>query len=300
MQYPDSRGTTFVLSTLRCPQIHGEPDGCHYRVAWSINPHMKVGAADFGRATRQAAALRAALTKEGAALVEVPFVHGAYDSVFTKDAALLVRRGGRRRALLARQRFEVRALERDARASVLADLGFEVSDVASAVWEGGDVVIGDECALLGFGPRSDRAAADWLARELDMPVLSLELVDPRLFHLDMAMSRLPGGKLLVCEEALAPASMRVLRAELRRHDIVPVAMADALAFGLNLVPVGDAVVVGARVPGVEQTLRTLGLRPVIVPLGEFHLAGGSAACLVARVHDELADAMPSATHSAVA
>jgi N-dimethylarginine dimethylaminohydrolase len=261
---------------------------------------MRVGAVDFTRALRQAAALRSALAAEGASIVEVPFVHGAYDSVFTKDVALLVQRGGRRRALLARQRHEVRARERDARARALADLGFEPTEGAPAVWEGGDVVLGDDWALLGFGPRSDWSAADWLSRELDMPVVSLELVDPRLFHLDMAACLLPSGKLLVCEEALAPPSVRLLRTELRDIEIVPVAMADALAFGLNLVPIGDAVLAGASVPRVERTLRALELRPIHVPLGEFHAAGGSAACLVARVHDELSVAMPTATHSAVA
>jgi N-dimethylarginine dimethylaminohydrolase len=291
---------TFVLSALRCARPHGERDGCEYRVAWSINPHMRIGAVDFGRATRQAAALRGVLAREGASIVEVPFVHGAYDSVFTKDVALLVQQGRRRRALLARQRHEVRARERDARSRALADLGFEPTGGAPAVWEGGDVVLGDGWALLGFGPRSERAAGDWLARELDVPVLSLELVDPRLFHLDMAACLLPSGRLLVCEEALAPAALRLLRAELRSHEIVPVTMDDALAFGLNLVPIGDAVVAGATVPRVEQTLREGGLRPIAVPLGEFHAAGGSAACLVARVHDELSVSMPSAAQSAVA
>jgi N-dimethylarginine dimethylaminohydrolase len=261
---------------------------------------MRIGAVDFARASRQAAALHGALAREGASIVQVPFVHGAFDSVFTKDVALLVQRGHRRRALLARQRHEVRARERDARSRALADLGFEPTGGAPAVWEGGDVVLGDDWALLGFGPRSDWAAADWLARELDVPVLSLELVDPRLFHLDMAACLLPSGRLLVCEQALAPASLRLLRAELRSHEIVPVAMADALAFGLNLVPIGDAVVAGASVPRVEQTLRDCGLRPIHVPLDEFHAAGGSAACLVARVHEELSVAIPRAAQSAVA
>jgi N-dimethylarginine dimethylaminohydrolase len=291
---------TFVVSKVACAERHGDGRECSYQVAWSINPHMRIGSVDFARAELQASGLRAALSREGARVLDVPFVHGAYDSVFTKDAALLFTRRGRLCALLAKQRFEVRRREREARAKALGELGFHVSDADGAVWEGGDVVILPDgaCALLGYGPRSDRRAAEWLSRELDTPVLPLELVDPKLFHLDMALAALPDGTILVSEGALAPSSLRTLQTVLRGREIVCVPSADALAFGLNLVPVGRAVILGGPVPRIDRLLRAKGFSPVAIPLDEFHAAGGSAACLVARMHEEAAVETPKAAESA--
>src|SRR5689334_21168372 len=102
----DTRGgtTTFVVSAVHCAADHLRGARCAYRVAWSINPHMRVGAADPRRARAQHRALRDALVREGARLVDLPFVHGAYDSVFAKDNAVLAGGAGAQnapRALLA-------------------------------------------------------------------------------------------------------------------------------------------------------------------------------------------------------
>jgi hypothetical protein len=58
----------------------------------------------------------------------------------------------------------------------------------------------------------------------------------------------------------------------------------ALAFGLNMLAIGDTIVCGARVPRIQSILTARGYHYRIVPLDQFHLAGGSAACLVAVVH----------------
>jgi len=65
---------------------------------------MEVGSVDFVAAVAEHAAYIQALEKAGATIVMLPFVHGAYDSVFAKDSALVVERRGVRRALLARLR----------------------------------------------------------------------------------------------------------------------------------------------------------------------------------------------------
>ncbi|MEI4878475.1 hypothetical protein, partial [Klebsiella pneumoniae] len=86
------------VSALACTD-HAVEDDCRYQVAWQINPHMEVGAVDFSRAHAQHEAYKATLARLGAEVVELPFVHGAFDSVFAKDPALLVERRGVRRAL---------------------------------------------------------------------------------------------------------------------------------------------------------------------------------------------------------
>jgi N-dimethylarginine dimethylaminohydrolase len=106
----------------------------------------------------------------------------------------------------------------------------------------------------------------------------------------MALSVLPNGIVLACADALERGALFRLRRVPGVADIVAVSREDAVGFGLNLVAAGDDVVVAGAAPPtrVERALERHGMRTVVVPLDEFHRAGGSAACLVAAVHDEAA------------
>jgi N-dimethylarginine dimethylaminohydrolase len=290
---------TFVMSGVHCrerPSHVGDVGGvgCTYRVAWSINPHMRIGAVDEVVARAQHHALERALESLGAEVHVLPFVCGAFDSVFVKDNAIL-RWRGRPAALLARPLHPERRAEQRARADAYARCGFEVHAAPAAPLEGGDVVMlpqvgGPEgAALLGCGPRSSPKAAAALVRFLDTEVVPLSLRDPRLYHLDTACAALPDGTLLYCPEAFEPRARATLRRLVERGvlaALVAVPCEEALRFSLNLVPVGTTVITGAdpaRVPATTRAIERAGFSVVHVPLDQFHLAGGSAACLVAEV-----------------
>jgi phenylacetate-CoA ligase len=282
---PGARPTVMV-SALACTDHEIEED-CRYQVAWQINPHMAIGSVDFRVAAAQHVALKAALAKAGAHLVELPFVHGAYDSVFSKDPALLIERRGVKRALLARLRYPERQREQAARADFYERHHFEVvCEPTGPSWEGGDVVMmpSGQGLFLGYGPRSRHESASWLERHADVPVHALELHDPHLYHLDMALAILPDGTALVCEQALTTEGLRELERARGIRNVIPVPRQDALAFGLNLVAIGNTILCGTRAPRVAAIIESRGYRLEVVPLDQFHLAGGSAACLVAKLH----------------
>jgi len=275
--------SSFVLSRPACSCAHGEPD-CSYRVAWSINPHMRVGAADPKRACAQHAALVRALERAGARVLRLPFLHGAFDSVFMKDSAILIERDGRALALPTTFRHGQRRVETASRARQLARAGFTVARPLSTAIEGGDVhiVAHRGLALLGHGVRSDLASIKGLAYFLGCDVVPLELRDPALFHLDTALTVLSDDTLVYCREAFTPASARALEA-LHWKRMIDVSLADAMTFAINIVEVRGTIITGTDTPAAIELWRSLG-RPVLVaPLDQFQLAGGSAACLVARV-----------------
>lgn len=286
-----------MVSALACTD-HDVEDDCRYQVAWQINPHMAIGAVEFHRAAAQHAAYVAALERSGARVKVLPFVHGAFDSVFTKDSALLVERKHQQRALLARLRYPERQKEQAARADFYERHGFEVlCEPQGPSWEGGDIVSlpSGRAMFLGFGFRSRRESGAWLERHANVPVYPLELCDEHLYHLDMALSILPDGTALACTDALTPDAMRVLERAEGIRQVIPMPREDALAFGLNMVPVGMTLLAGARVPRVQAIARARGVRVEVVPLDQFHLAGGSAACLVARLHPDPEPARPPPT-----
>jgi len=289
----------YVVSRTRCTRLAGTKSShCTYRVEWAINPHMQVGAACPEKAFAQHAAFVETLRAAGAVVEELPFVHGAFDSVFAKDSALVVQRpSGTVEALLAHPRHAERRAEQLARALALFDLGVHVTAPPRSTLEGGDIVVLPRArgAFLGHGFRSCETVRHELEAFLQREVTCLELCDPRLYHLDMVLSVLDDGTALVCEEALSPAAMRTLAGHPAITSLVRVPLEEALRFGVNLVQVGRTVVLAGDSPTVEAALNARGLRVARVVLDEFHLAGGSAACLSARVHRQ-ATATAATTH----
>jgi N-dimethylarginine dimethylaminohydrolase len=279
----------FLASALFCTKQDGvmactKDDRCSYRVAWSINPHMRIGSAHVGRALWQHCNFIRCLETAGGVVTHLPFVHGAYDSVFAKDNAVLCVRRGVPEALLGTFLHDQRRAEQAARSRSLARAGFRVRAAAPAALEGGDVVQRPAGgAFLGHGFRSSVRAIATLERFLEAPVIPLRLRDPRLFHLDMALNILNCGTTLVCEEALDARSVRELR-RATTGDIVRISRKAALGFGVNAVEVHGTVIMGAEHEEVRRALEARGKRVVVTPLDEFHHAGGSAACLVARLH----------------
>ena len=266
-------------------------EACSFQVAWAINPHMQIGAVQTRLAARQHRAFVRELERAGAAVDAIPFVHGAFDSVFSKDNAVLVARDhGGIEALLARPRHAERQIEQEARAASLASLGVRIAGTSDEPLEGGDIVMqpAGGGAFVGHGFRSSRGAAHDLEAFLDRAVTGLELCDPRLYHLDMVLSVLDDGTALVCEDALTEAAFRRLVAHPAITTILRVPLREALAFGVNLVQVGKTIVWGADAPATTRALTARGYRVRKVALDQFHLGGGSAACLVSRVHRQVA------------
>jgi N-dimethylarginine dimethylaminohydrolase len=275
----------FVASTARCVDAtHPSTDDCTYRVSWSINPHMVIGGVDPQRAVLQHAGLIRTVRALGADVETVPFVHGAFDSVFAKDNAVYTAANGLTHALFSRPRHPERQAEQPVRASDLVRAGIAVDD-RGVDFEGGDlVVLPGRCAMLGYGFRSTREAARDLERYLEIPVVPLELVDPALYHLDTALALFGDGTAFVCDDAFTTASRRALRA-LRLGEVRSIHRDAALRFALNVVEIGDAVVTGTQDAAVNRVFEACGKRVVYTPLDEFQRAGGSAACLLAPVYD---------------
>ncbi len=95
------------------------------------------------------------------------------------------------------------------------------------------------------------------------------------------------GQCLVfaCEEAFTPQSWSELSRIPRVDRVVKVSRAEAMDFALNWVEVNDTIIFSGVAPQTVATLEGLGKTVISQTLDEFKKAGGSAACLVARVHD---------------
>jgi N-dimethylarginine dimethylaminohydrolase len=251
-----------------------------FAVSYEINPWMDVDRpCDPELARAQWSEVRATYERLGHQVDVLPPVPGLPDLVFTANAGLVV--DGR--VLVSRFRYPERSGEEPVFLAWFHEHGF---DAVAARWpnEGeGDLLVTRDLVLAGHGFRTDRRAHRELEAFAGRPVLSLELVDPRWYHLDTALAVLDeeDGTIAYFPGAFSPMS-RLLLAE-HFPDAVLATEADALAFGLNACSDGRHVVLAPGATHLADQLAARGFEPILVDTSELQKAGGSVKCTTLEV-----------------
>lgn len=263
------------LDVLMCRPVH-------FEVTYAINPWMDPEQpVDTDRAVRQWEGLREAYLAAGHSVRLVEQVEGLPDMVYAANAGLVY--GDR--AMVARFTHPQRQGETPAFAEWFRQAGYEPVMVASTSNEGeGDFLRVGARLLAGTGFRSTRAAHAEVAEFFGREVVTLELVDPRFYHLDTAMFVLDEHTIAWNPAAFSQESRAWLRAEF--PDSIEATEADALAFGLNAVSDGRHVFLSAAAPDLPAALRARGFVPVPIELDELLKGGGSVKCCTLELHPE--------------
>jgi N-dimethylarginine dimethylaminohydrolase len=246
----------------------------YFDVTYSINPWMDPAAPTRAKeAIAQWARLRDLYLGLGHSIEYIDPVPGLPDMVFSANGATVV--AGR--VLLARFRHAQRADEANYYKRWFTDRGFgEVVEPAHINEGEGDLLFAGDRMLAGTGFRTDPAAHVEAQELFGLPVTTLELVDPRYYHLDTALSVLGPGEIMFYPPAFSPASRDLLR---RLYPQVIIANdADAGVFGLNAVCDDLNVVLPAGASHLVHELRARGFRPHEVEVAELLKAGGGVKC----------------------
>ena len=257
---------------LMCPPVY-------FEVSYAINPWMDpAGTVDVALAVRQWEALRATYESLGHRVDLIKPEAGLPDMVFAANGGLVI--DGH--ALGARFAYEER---RDEGPAYLA--WFEAAGLASATdavhineGEGDFLVVGD-LVLAGTGFRTVPGAHAQVQELFGRPVISLELIDPRYYHLDTALAVLDDQTIAYYPGAFSEGSRRVLRRLF--PDAIVAHAHDAAALGLNAVSDGYNVVLSAGATSLIEQLRARGYRPIGVDLSQLLKAGGSAKCCTLEI-----------------
>jgi N-dimethylarginine dimethylaminohydrolase len=131
--------------------------------------------------------------------------------------------------------------------------------------------------LAGTGFRTELAGHAQAQEVFGRPVIGLQLVDPRFYHLDTALTVLGGpAGIAYLPEAFSPGSQQVLRRLF--PDAIVAEIADAEVLGLNAVSDGTTVVLPVQAEGFAAQLSLRGYRPVGVDMSELRKAGGGPKC----------------------
>jgi N-dimethylarginine dimethylaminohydrolase len=252
----------------------------HFDVTYAINPWMSLDVpADASLAVRQWDELRRTYLSLGHEVELIAPQPGLPDMVFAANGGLVIDGV----AYGARFTFPQRAAEGPAYLDWFATAAGvrEVHDPVETNEGEGDLLTVGDVVLAGTGFRTTRAAHAEVARIFGREVVTLELVDPRFYHLDTALSVLDERTIAYYPGAFSAASQETLR---RRYpDAILVAETDAAVLGLNAVSDGLNVVVTKHAAQYAEDLRARGFNPVGVDLSELLKAGGGAKCCTLEI-----------------
>ncbi|MCW5313578.1 TIGR00300 family protein [Nostoc sp. KVJ3] len=274
---------TSRIRFLMCP-----PD--HYDVDYVINPWMEgnIHKSSRDRAVEQWQGLYQIL-KQHAIVDLVPPEKGWPDLVFTANAGLVLGDN----VVLSRFLHKERQGEEPFFKQWFEANGYTVNELPKDLpFEGaGDALLDREGRWLwaGYGFRSELDSHPYLAKWLDIEVLSLRLIDERFYHLDTCFCPLANGYLLYYPAAFDSYSNRLIEMRVAPEKRIAIAEADAVNFACNTVNVDSIVIMNKASDALKTRLAEVGFQVLETPLTEFLKAGGAAKCLTLRVTEPVRD-----------
>ncbi|MFZ1164007.1 dimethylargininase [Mycobacterium sp.] len=250
-----------------------------FTVDYAINPWMDTAnPVDPATALAQWQHLHDVYLQLGHTVDLVDPVPGLPDMVYAANGGLII--DGT--AVVARFKYPQRQQESAAYGKWLEAQGFDPV-YAKHVNEGqGDLLPVGDIILAGYGFRTALRAHSEIAGIFDRRVISLELLDPRFYHLDTALTVLDDTTIAYYPPAFAYVSRAHL--ETLFPDAIVVDSADAYAFGLNAVSDGRHVVLPAAAVGFAHQLSDAGFEPIGVEMSELLKGGGSVKCCTLEVY----------------
>ena len=270
---------TESIRFLMCP-----PD--HYDVDYVINPWMEgnIHKSSRDRAVEQWQKLYHVLKDEAIVDLVEPQL-GSPDMVFTANAGLVL--GDH--VVLSRFFHPERQGEEPHFKTWFEEHDFTVYELPKDLpFEGaGDALLDREGRWLwaGYGFRSELYSHSYIAKWLDIEVLSLRLTDERFYHLDTCFCPLSGGYLLYYPPAFDAYSNHLIERRVPEEKRIAIEEPDAVNFACNAVNVDSAIVMNKASEGLKTRLRENGFKVIETPLTEFLKAGGAAKCLTLRVNE---------------
>jgi N-dimethylarginine dimethylaminohydrolase len=250
-----------------------------FAVDYAINPWMDTtNPVDTAVALTQWQRLYDIYRQLGHTVDLVDPVPGLPDMVYAANGGLIL--DGT--AVVSRFKYPQRQHESVAYAEWLTSNGYCPVQTRHVNEGQGDLLPVGEMILAGTGFRTDPRAHGEIADIFGRRVVSLQLVDPRFYHLDTALTVLDDTTVAY----YPPAFSYVSRAHLETlfPDAIVVDSADAYAFGLNAVSDGRHVVHPVAAVGFAEQLADAGFESIGIDLSELLKGGGSVKCCTLEVY----------------
>ncbi len=259
---------------LMCPPDHfGDDTECNPWLASRRVPRRDEG-------WRQWTILRDTLVDLGARVLTVPPAVGLPGMVFTANAGFVF--GDR--VVLSRFRDPRRHGETCHFERWFEAHGYRVLILPpGAGFEGqGEMRWVGEGLLAGYHSPEDLIAHRWIEEQLEVPVLSLRMADPRFYHLDTSLCSLGAGRIAFFPPAFTAEANDLLR---NLDAVLELSFPDAIRFAANAILVGKTAVIAAGCGEFARMLEHAGFKTRAIPMSQFRLEGGGAKCLALDLNE---------------
>ena len=254
---------------LMCPPAH-------FGVLYEINPWMHTEVrVDHDRAAEQWENLTKVLAEAGATVETIVPREHVPDLVFTANAGIV----NGEQFVPSHFRHPERQPETEVFAEWFTRRDARVDRLPEELrHEGaGDALPFGDVLLSGYRWRSDATAATELARITGSTVRPIELVDERLYHLDLTFCPLDDQRALCAPLGWDAYGRKVVEALV--PDPLWLEDDEALAFTANSVVIGRNVIMPSCPMRVGRLLEIWGFEVVVCDVSEFLKAGGGCRCL---------------------
>jgi len=259
----------------------------YFGVEYVINPHMKgqVGKVDNMRAKSEWDFLVTGFKELGLDVQILEGEEGLPDMVFCANQSLPYSNGDTQKVIMSRMFADQRKKEVAIIEKWFEKQDYEILHLSSenvSAFEGmGDALWHPKKKLLwgGYGFRTSKEAYSEISELLDVPVLLLELVDERFYHLDTCMCMLSSDCVMIYPDAFSEKSLKMIYKMFDRVIESSSYEAEKL-FSVNAVcPDGKNVMIQQGCTDVNKKLRDAGFSIHEYSTYQFLKSGGSVFCM---------------------
>ena len=287
--YSDQSELNFTVSDLEQMPLPGKvlmvtPD--FFDILYEINPHMagNIGLVNSGNARKQWEELASGFEAAGVEVTTLKGVDGLPDMVFCANQSLPCFDGKQYKVIMGRMQAPQRRAEVPEIEKWWETMNYEIYHLSDKVttFEGtGDAIWHPGRRLLwgAYGYRSTQDAYAEVAALLGVPVVLLELTDPRFYHLDTCFCTLNESAVMIYPGAFSDQSLQMIYHLF--ETVIPLNEQEAanLFAGNATCPDGRHVLIQKGAADASAKLSEAGFSVVELDTSEFLKSGGSVFCM---------------------
>jgi len=149
-------------------------------------------------------------------------------------------------------------------------------------FEGGDFLFHQEKILAGWGFRTTKKAHQKIAKLFGKKVISLKLISPYFYHLDMALCVLDKKTAVFYPQAFTDGSCQLIKKIF--PNLITAEKEEAFNFCLNSLVCQKKIISPEGLKGLATRFTLLGFQVKEIDVSEFKKAGGAVHCLIKPIN----------------
>lgn len=258
----------------------------HFKVEYAINPYMKdssgkLQVVDHSLALSQWNSLKKQYGEIGLEVQELEGAKDLPDMVFCANTSFPFVKNNEKHVIISNMNSDHRKDEVKYLEKFYAELGYQIHHLNKdhSFEANGDALIHNKWILGGHGFRTDKAVYREITKLTDLPVIALELISDKFYHLDTCLSILNEDSIAIVREGFSESSIKVL--ETLYKNVIEIDLDEALnSFAANChCPDSKNVLVHGNCPKFCSKLESNGFKIHPLDTSEFMKSGGSVFCM---------------------